>query len=87
MSDDGQRIVAVGSAGTIWRSANGGAAWSQIASGTARRLNAIGFLDSNPAQGWAAGEAGTILYTADGGAHFSAVSSPVIADLQSVEDL
>ena len=87
VSESGDRIVAVGASGLVVRSIDRGASWAEVSSGTARGLNAIGFLDANPDQGWAVGEAGTILYTGDGGAHFSAVDSPVAVDLESVEDL
>src|SRR2546430_12430580 len=87
VTEGGDRIIAVGRSGLVVRSIDRGASWAEVSSGTARGLNAIGFLDANPDQGWAVGEAGTILYTGDGGGHSSPVDSPVAVGLESAENL
>jgi len=87
VSEGGDRIIAVGASGLVIRSIDSGASWFEVASGTTRNLNSIGFLDENPALGWAVGEGGTILSTGDAGGHFTQVDSPVAVDLESVEDL
>jgi photosystem II stability/assembly factor-like uncharacterized protein len=87
ISEDGKRVIAVGAAGLILRSTDSGASWAEIATGTAKGLNAIGFLYENTDVGWVVGDSGTLLYTDDGGAHFRALQSPLAVDLYSVEDL
>jgi len=77
----------VAAAGLILRSTDSGASWAEIATGTAKGLNAIGFLYENTDVGWVVGDSGTLLYTDDGGAHFRALQSPLAVDLYSVEDL
>src|SRR5712691_8388763 len=54
---------AVGEAGVILRTADGGITWSEQVSGTTEPLNAVRFLD--PLTGWAVGN--VMLYTTDGG--------------------
>src|SRR5216684_3696620 len=57
--------IAVGSAGTILRTQDGGGPWTAQASGTSNDLYGVSFVDANT--GTAVGYAGTILYTTDGG--------------------
>src|SRR5436309_4348978 len=58
--------VAVGDAGTIVRTTDGGATWKQIFSGTTAKLSGVSFPDIDT--GMAVGSEGTILRTLDGGA-------------------
>jgi photosystem II stability/assembly factor-like uncharacterized protein len=85
ITPDGTRIVAVGAAGLVWRSVDGGATFARVPTVSAD-LAAIGFIDELPAQGWAVGAAGTILHTSDGGAHFDALATAITANLTAVED-
>lgn len=57
---------AVGEAGTILSSANGGATWTARPSGTTAFLNGLSFVNSTT--GWVVGAEGTIRKTTDGGA-------------------
>jgi photosystem II stability/assembly factor-like uncharacterized protein len=54
---------AVGEAGVILHTTDGGVTWATQNSGTNQQLNAVRFLD--PQHGWAVG--GVLLYTTDGG--------------------
>jgi photosystem II stability/assembly factor-like uncharacterized protein len=83
---DGTRIVAVGAAGLVWRSVDGGKSFGPVESGSTRALNAIGFSEDNSLVGWAIGEQATILRTVDGAASFASMHSPVDADFNAVED-
>jgi photosystem II stability/assembly factor-like uncharacterized protein len=85
ITPDGRGIVAVGAGGLVWRSSDGGASFARVSGGGAD-LNAVGFADDAPGQGWAVGAAGTILRTTDGGAHFAPIDSPLVVDLTSLED-
>ena len=87
LSISGQRAVAVGANGLIWRSADAGATWQQVMAPATSTLNAIGFASDDPQFGWAVGGGGALFVTEDGGAHFRAVASGLSDDLQSVEDL
>jgi len=87
ISDDASRIVAVGAAGLVWRSADGGATWQAQPSGVSTALATVGFSDQAPGLGWAAGAAGTLLVTHDDGLSFTPLVSPTTADLYAVEDL
>ena len=69
---------AVGTAGSLFRSVDGGNTWSVTAS-TAATLAGLYFLDGN--NGWAVG-AGQILRTTDGGLTYS--TTPTSASLNSV---
>jgi photosystem II stability/assembly factor-like uncharacterized protein len=83
---DGSRVVAVGESGLILRSADQGATWTEIDSGTSQTLNAMGFVLENNNQGWAVGDRGTILVTVDGAQQFTAGVSPVAADFNGIEN-
>ena len=62
---DGKTVIAVGDAGTILRTTDGGASWRRQFSGTANHLYGVSFTDANT--GTAVGEGGTILRTTTGG--------------------
>ena len=66
---NGQDGWAVGGAGTILHTADGGNKWSSQASGTEQFLYGVSFTDSK--NGWVVGDGGTILHTADGGDSWS----------------
>jgi photosystem II stability/assembly factor-like uncharacterized protein len=72
----------VGDAGTIKRTADGGATWiSQTSTSTATLLS-IDF--ANSTTGWTVGDDGTVLRTANGGTNWAAQSVPTSATLRSV---
>ena len=61
---------AVGNAGTLRHTINGGASWSIVTSGTAMDLYDVCF--ATPDTGWAVGAAGVVLRTVDHGATMKA---------------
>jgi len=73
---------AAGDSGTIIKTSDGGATWSQQTSGTTNNLNCIRFVDSNT--GWAAGKSGVILKTTNGGSTWSPQSSGVADTITSI---
>ena len=66
-------LVAVGEAGTILRSVDGGLTWVVVPSGTIVALNGVAFAGAG--MGLAVGEGGTILRSADGGLTWTAAAS------------
>ncbi|MCC5808127.1 MAG: hypothetical protein JJU00_17495 [Opitutales bacterium] len=62
---DAQTLLTVGDDGAILRTADGGASWTEIRSGTPNNLNALAF--ANGQRGIAVGDLGTLLLTRDGG--------------------
>jgi photosystem II stability/assembly factor-like uncharacterized protein len=62
---DGERVIAVGDHGSIYRTENAGQRWLKGESSTRRSLYAVSMADA--AVGWAVGQYGTILRTVDGG--------------------
>jgi len=62
---DANTGTAVGEAGTIVRTTDGGETWVTQDSGTTSALNGVSFTDANT--GTAVGQNGTILRTTDGG--------------------
>jgi photosystem II stability/assembly factor-like uncharacterized protein len=87
LSRDGRFAVAVGASGWIARSVDGGLSFSRAASTSTAALNAIGFSDDRPNEGWAVGEGGTILHTTNGAQSFERLDSPVTVDLNTVADM
>ena len=73
---------AVGNAGTILRTTNGGNTWSSQSSGTINRLYSVSFTDSN--NGTAVGGNGTIVRTTDAGNTWTIQSSGTSRDLYAV---
>ena len=73
---------AVGAAGTIVATADGGATWTAQTSGTPNGLNGVSFVDTQ--HGWAVGTGGTLLATADGGTTWSALASGTTDGLNAV---
>lgn len=63
---DAQTGWAVGEAGTIVHTTDGGDTWTVQKSGTPRNFSDVHFLDA--VTGWAVGRSGTVLHTTDGGA-------------------
>ncbi len=74
--------LAVGAAGALLFSSDGGATWTVGSSGTAHDLNAAAF--SGATDAWAVGAAGTLLSSTDGGASWSGPASGTIHDLSAV---
>lgn len=78
----GDSVWAVGDAGTIVCSTDGGQSWSSQVSGTTERLNKVYFSDA--IHGTAAGTDGVIVHTIDGGEHWTAQTSGTVAELRDV---
>lgn len=76
--------VVVSSAGRIFRTANGGTAWTEASTVPAPlvALTGVGMIDAS--NGWAVGAGGTLLRTVNGGDVWSAGTSPVALDLAAV---
>jgi len=66
---------AVGAAGAIVHTSDGGAVWAAESATPASTQNLAGVAFVNASVGWAVGAAGTILHTTDGGADWSAQSA------------
>ena len=62
---DALRAVAVGDAGTILTTVDGGASWTRAISGVGQTL--FGVRMRSTGQGWAVGAGGVVLSTLDGG--------------------
>lgn len=73
---------AVGDAGTIQKTIDGGMTWSALVSGTTRALYDVYFFDD--VEGVTVGERGLILRTTDGGATWQTITSGVRDDLHAV---
>ena len=61
---------AVGAAGTILHTTNGGTTWTAQTSNTTQQLNGVTFVDAN--NGWAVGAAGVVDHTTNGGTTWTA---------------
>lgn len=79
---DGAHGVAVGSAGEVLYTANGGGTWSRRASITGFNLNAVWFTTQN--EGWAVGNTGAMIKSVDGGRTWIAKSSGVSDNLNDI---
>lgn len=80
---DADTVVAVGAAGTVIRSMDGGVTWTITDSGTQQQLSSVAFADANT--GMAVGDGGTILRTSDGGLTWESVRvMPTGGTLRSV---
>ena len=66
---DENNAIAVGEAGTIIRTTDGGTSWVSLTGGGSDRLNSVYFIDANT--GWIVGNNGTILKTTNGGTTWS----------------
>ena len=62
---DGERVIAVGDHGSVYRTENAGQHWQKAESSTRRSLYAVSMADA--AVGWAVGQYGTIIRTVDAG--------------------
>lgn len=69
---DQDHAVAVGEAGQVWATANGGASWTSLDAGTSEDLYDVEFTDGN--HGIIVGRAGLARVTIDGGANWSDVA-------------
>jgi len=67
------RAVAVGDAGVVYTSTDGGVKWTRRSSGMRRRLLSVDFVDAS--RGWAVGDAG-VIKTTDGGLTWTAKDTP-----------
>jgi photosystem II stability/assembly factor-like uncharacterized protein len=74
--------IAVGELGTILRTTNGGATWTNQSTGTISSLNGIFFTDLNTA--FVVGDEGTILFTTDEGATWATRTSGTTTSLMAV---
>ena len=75
-------VIAVGDAGTILMTTNGGNSWESVPSGTSENLNSISVINNSTAV--IAGNSGTILRTTDAGSSWTSVTSNVSDNLLSV---
>lgn len=75
----------VGTAGQVYRTTNGGADWTFLASAGSSNLLAVDFVSAT--RGWAVGGSGTILRTSDGGLTWIAQASGTAAWLTAVRFL
>ena len=73
----------VGNFGTILRTTDGGATWSNVQSGAEFDLHAIAFASEK--DGWIVGDNGIMLVTANGGETWEPGSSPVTTELRDVQ--
>jgi photosystem II stability/assembly factor-like uncharacterized protein len=77
--------IAVGDAGGIWKTTNGGVDWVPQSSGTTVALRAgAGFITSNA---WIVGDGGTILKTTNGGTLWTSMPSGTTADLYDIAEV
>lgn len=79
---DPVRGWAVGDAGTILHTSNGGATWTQQPTGRTNTLNSVSFVSGST--GWAVGSGGLILRTTDVGATWTQQPTGRANSLQSV---
>jgi len=79
---DNEHGWAVGGAGTILSTSDGGRHWSPQNSGTGETLMSVSFVDR--LHGWAVGTNGTIVVSADGGVTWTAQNSSTLNRLESV---
>ncbi len=75
-------VIAVGDAGTILKTTDGGVSWENITSGTSERLNSISVINNSIAV--IAGDAGILLRTTDAGSSWQNITSNVSDNLLSV---
>ena len=74
--------IAVGSAGIILKTIDGGDSWSAMNSGDRNNLNEVYFI--NRTTGWICGENGIILKTNDGGENWTPQNSGTSLNLESI---
>jgi len=79
---DQQRGIAVGDAGAILLTQDGGASWSARHSGVVSALNAVAYVDAVTAI--AVGDNGNIVLSRDGGNRWERVASGVVIDLHGI---
>lgn len=79
---NGQVAWAVGYAGYIWKTVDGGDGWGQQTSNTGVALNDVAALDANTA--WVVGDGGVILKTTDGGTTWVAQGSGTTESLRRI---
>lgn len=84
-----QRGWAVGAAGVVLASADGGASWNAQTSGTSSDLHDVSFTDSR--RGWAVGASDTVLRTTDGGSTWergtTGIGGALLRSIDSVDAL
>jgi photosystem II stability/assembly factor-like uncharacterized protein len=80
---DASTAVAVGRAGTIVRTSDGGATWTVVPSPTTEDLLTVFFVDG--AAVWIAGMNSTLLKSTDAGGTWTPVSIPVPTDLRAIQ--
>ena len=77
---DERRGWAVGAAGRVFATVDGGRTWRAQDSGVEANLYDVKFFAGG--EGWAAGERGTLLHTADGGARWTRLPVPTLLTLE-----
>src|SRR5262249_60916624 len=81
------RLFAVGDGGAIFRSTNGGGAWTRVHSGTTARLQGMAGAPTTDQPLVAVGAGGVILVSEGEGASWKAAASPTARDLHRVRFL
>lgn len=81
---DGNTIYAVGSAGTILKSTNGGFRWNLHTTGMEKSISFRSLAFRSNQLGWVAGESGNILKTSDGGDNWEAKELSIRKTFNSV---
>lgn len=79
---DNNQGWAVGGAGQLRKTTNGGADWVSIVTGTDARLYNVHFVDGS--YGWAVGAGGTVIHSQDGGETWADQSPGTSAELRGV---
>lgn len=69
---DASNGYAVGDAGSSYKTTNGGATWTAMASGTSKILASVSFIPGNVNIGFAVGDAGRVIHTRNAGGTWSA---------------
>lgn len=80
---DASSACAVGEAGAIVRTDDGGATWAKQVSGTAVSL--VGVCAPDTSTAWAVGSGGVIRHTVNGGVDWGAQASGTLEDLKAVD--
>lgn len=77
------RAIAVGSNGSIMKTADGGSTWQKLISGVTAALRGVSFIDSQT--GWICGDNGTLLKTTNGGSSWSPLNSGTTKALRTIQ--
>ena len=79
---DANTAWAVGQAGGIYATTDGGANWNKQTSNSTATIHGVSFVDANT--GWVVGTGGTILHTSNGGSTWSTQTSNTSQSLMAI---